>query len=109
MAAQGEKNKTMGKHTNLYTCLTYGRNIDSYEEWWIWYNDWFALYVFYHFYLHNNLDIDDDEDEKPTRKAPAIAKPPQNNTRLPPNMYNIRPPNKPRPPPLPPKGRIIFR
>ena len=41
---------------------------------------------------------EDDEDNKPPRKMPAMIKP-QNNTRLPPNMENPRPASKPRPPP----------
>jgi hypothetical protein len=44
---------------------------------------------------------DDDDEVKPTRKLPAIAgRPPQNNTRLPSNMENPRPANKPRPAPV---------
>ena len=48
----------------------------------------------------NFVSIDeDDEDNKPARKMPAMIKPPQNNTRLPPNMENPRPASKPRLPP----------
>ena len=38
-------------------------------------------------------DEDDGEHQRPVRKAPAIVKPPPNNTRLPANMDNPRPNN----------------
>jgi hypothetical protein len=39
------------------------------------------------------LDEEDDGELRPVRKAPAIIKPPPNNTRLPANMENPRPNN----------------
>ena len=43
------------------------------------------------------LISDDDDEEKPPRKLPSMGRPPQNATRLPSNMENPRPTNKPRP------------
>ncbi len=40
-----------------------------------------------------DLDEEDDGELRPVRKAPAIIKPPPNNTRLPANMENPRPNN----------------